>query len=294
MYVEICQAGRIHIPREYVTKELVDRLKSTDGKPVYVWDTSLKGFGVGVAVSGRKTFVVQQRSDGRSFRVTLGTYGSMTVAQARDAAMEVISGAKKGINPIEARETRSQDRREAEQRAIATSDLFERWMEQHVRPKRAPRTVLDYEKNWRGYLAPRFAKTPAQNISKSDVSTMHFEMRETPRVANYAIVTLRAMINWAIDQEILDPDHRNPAGKIELYEEHERERYLTPDEMRRVGQVITELVNEGGVTAYAAAALMLSLLTGADPASSNKFAVTRWISTGSSLCLRSGTSTSRT
>ena len=72
-----------------LTKRTVDAL-APRGRDYFVWDQELKGFGVRVLTSGRKTFLAQYRSAGLQRRIKLGVYGPVTAEQARLLARQVL------------------------------------------------------------------------------------------------------------------------------------------------------------------------------------------------------------
>ncbi len=65
-----------------LSKRTVDALPILEKDAMY-WDSELKGFGVRVHPTGRKVFVVQTRSRGKQWRITLGPHGLITADQAR-------------------------------------------------------------------------------------------------------------------------------------------------------------------------------------------------------------------
>ena len=81
-----------------LNKRFVDGLAPSD-KNYITFDGELRGFGVRVAPSGRKTFIVQYRAGGRTRRVKLGVYGSVTVDQARTEARKRLGEVAAGENP---------------------------------------------------------------------------------------------------------------------------------------------------------------------------------------------------
>jgi hypothetical protein len=70
-----------------LTKRIVDLAVPNSGDH-FLWDSDLKGFGLKVTPAGRKSFVAQYRSrdDGRTRRLTIGSYGPLTVEEARSQA----------------------------------------------------------------------------------------------------------------------------------------------------------------------------------------------------------------
>ena len=54
----------------------------------------------------------------------------------------------------------------------------------------------------------------------------------------------------------------NPCRTVRRYKERKRERFLSPDETRRLGEVLDQAEAEGGASVYAVAAIRLLMLTG--------------------------------
>ena len=81
-----------------ITKRIVDSLKAAESDYVR-WDGELKGFGVRVRPSGAKSFVAVYRTGGRNTplrKITIGTFGKLTVEQARVAAARILAKAELG------------------------------------------------------------------------------------------------------------------------------------------------------------------------------------------------------
>ena len=58
------------------------------------------------------------------------------------------------------------------------------------------------------------------------------------------------------------PPGRNPCRHVRYYREKSRERFLTPEEFRRLGAVLRKFEDEGSTHASAIPALRLLMLTG--------------------------------
>src|SRR2546425_8342021 len=67
------------------------------------WDGALPGFGLRVYPSGRKAFLLRYRARGRKRLLTLGTYGVLTLDQARDQARQRLGEVIGGEDPVEQR-----------------------------------------------------------------------------------------------------------------------------------------------------------------------------------------------
>jgi hypothetical protein len=79
------------------------RLRALRGGDDYcdVWDAAVPGFGVRVSPYGRKTFVLMTRFGGRKnpTRRAIGTYGIITLADARGRAREWLGLVSEGKDP---------------------------------------------------------------------------------------------------------------------------------------------------------------------------------------------------
>ena len=84
-----------------LTKTFIDRLELAEpGKTAFYWDSEVKGYGIKVSVT-KKVYIAQTKLNGRTIRVTLGTHGVVTEAQARDKAKKELMKISDGIDPRE-------------------------------------------------------------------------------------------------------------------------------------------------------------------------------------------------
>jgi AhpD family alkylhydroperoxidase len=85
-----------------LTKRTVDAAEPT-GQEYFLWDADLRGFGLRVLRSGRKSYVVQYRIGGRggpTRRKALGLPGVLTAEEARNEARKWLAERAKGNDPI--------------------------------------------------------------------------------------------------------------------------------------------------------------------------------------------------
>lgn len=70
-----------------LTKRSVEGLEAKPGDYI-TWDCDVKGFGVRVYGTGKRTYVIQYRAGKRTRRLTLGQHGPLTTDEARKLAMQ--------------------------------------------------------------------------------------------------------------------------------------------------------------------------------------------------------------
>jgi len=230
-----------------------------DGSDRSIRDSQLPGFRVRVTPNGTISFRVRGRVAGGRPTVTLGFHPQMTLVQAREQALQVLADMRRGTNPAIARKARL---RAAAAGEMTVSQLADKWMADHVRPKLKPRTVFDYERLVAQHIKPALGHHSVVHTERDDVVQLHVAMKRTPRRANYTIATVRAIFNFAIDLG-LRPPASNPARRIKMYREKARERYLTEGEIAKAAEAIEQAERAGKIGPHGAAGLRLALFTGA-------------------------------
>ena len=235
------------IPR--ISKRSVDAVKAGGTDTVY-WDGELTGFGLRVRRSGRKSYVVQTRIAGKLCWFTIGPHGPLNPDQARARALEILACAKKGIDPRDA-----DARREAEP---SLADLGRRFLEEYVPVHCKPSTREEYSRSVRLFVDPVIGELRVPEVQRKDIAALHHGLRDKPYQANRTLGVLSKMFSLA---EVWGwrPDGSNPCRHVKRYKEHKRERFLSPEETERLGQVLRDVEEE---MPSAVAAFRLLLLTG--------------------------------
>jgi integrase len=203
--------------RRKLSPKLVEHLKTPGPKRMDVWDTVLQCFGVRVSPSGRKSWFVIARFDGRQKRITIGTYPAMSLGEARTEARRLIRDAQLGV---------LSDSKKAPPLTFGeTIPLFVRL---YAKPK---------NRGWKeserllGKFQALFGK-PLTQIVRSDVVRVLDEIvaSGTPYRANRVLSALKKLMNWALDRGMIEV---NPiAGLKPPHRECSRERVLNDQEVR--------------------------------------------------------------
>ncbi|MXW92154.1 MAG: site-specific integrase [Rhodospirillaceae bacterium] len=261
-----------------LTDRAVRAIPANSRDAVY-WDGELTGFGVRVRASGRKTWVFQTRVRGRLRWFTLGRCGApgtgnkgtggMGADDARAQAQGLAALAKQGIDPREGLNGRGDeqedgqedgqgDARGEEQGEPSVADLGRRFLEDYVPLHCKPRTQAHYRRMVEKFIVPGLGDMAAAEVRRKHAAELHHSLRATPYQANRMLGVLSKMFTLA---EVWGwrPDGTNPCRHIRQYKEHKRERFLSPEEMARLGAALRAAEEE---MPSAVAAIRLLLLTG--------------------------------
>ena len=155
-------------------------------------DAVVPGLQLIVQPSGKKSWAIRFRHHGHSYKKTLGQYPKMALTTARDLAREDFDQLAKGKNPV--------DQRQANPNII--SELVARFLERHVAKNNKPKTVEETTRYLNNTVLPRWGKSLASDISKSDVIALLDDI-ERPVAANRCFAAIRKMFSWAVAKDLL-------------------------------------------------------------------------------------------
>jgi integrase len=239
-----------------------------------VHDPKLWEFGARIAPGGTRSWVVEYRPNGGgrkqpTKRVTIGRVASLSIRQGRDQAKAILAAVKLGADPARDRT----DRREAE----TVAELAESYMDEEIKPLKKPSTARLYDGYFRVHVLPALGARKARDITRSDIARLHRKIGKGGQVtANRIAVLLSGLFSWAAKIGQVPEGFKNPAREISRFKEEGRERFLSADELGRLGDALREAETVGlpwdpikpdsprTVTSpFATAAIRLLLFTGA-------------------------------
>ncbi|PZQ80020.1 MAG: integrase [Ancylobacter novellus] len=232
------------MPTIKLTRRNVSSLQPA-AKPIVWYDVDLKGFGLKIMPSGARSWIVEYRpgAGGRGVakkRLKVGG-DALSPEAARAAAEKLLASVALGSDP-------SSDRT-AEREAMTVSDLLDMFVARHVEVKRKAASAEFYERTARLHIKPAIGSKKVNQLQRADVAKMHSGVATKPKgggkfVANRALAILSAAYGWAGRNGFV-ADGFNPAAGIERFEEEGRERYLTAEEMSRLGEALREAETVG-------------------------------------------------
>lgn len=280
-----------------LTKRAVDEAQPAQGedgelREVKLWDSDVRGFFLRVLPSGAKVYAVSYGTGRRGVvrRVTIGEHGApwtpdpatgegrtLTCELARQEAERLRGEVRAGGDPGA--------RRVSERALPPLAEFAERYLADYAAPHKRPATVAAdrgllglREKPRRRFKVQRKARTilavlgprRVDKVTTADVTRLHLAWKDTPTRANRALALLSHMFAMA-ERWGLRPRGGNPCRGVERFDEQRRERFLSADELARLGAALDfaeraaakdKSQEDGAESPFAVAAIRLLILTG--------------------------------
>jgi integrase len=107
-----------------------------------------------------------------------------------------------------------------------------------------------------------FARKRVDRVAFVDVAAIHRGMRATPTAANRCLALISHVLAYA-ERRQLRPQGSNPCAMVTRFPEHKRERFLSEQELARLGAALGDAEKADVNGPYAIAAIRLLLFTGA-------------------------------
>jgi len=208
-----------------------------------LWDDQLKGFGVRIYNSGKRSFIIQVRDRSKKqFKRTIGNINIISLRQARDEAKKILSLIHLGKDPF------------AKDKNIYFKNFINEYIEKVSSRTKSVKSQLNEKSLYKIYLIPYFGNLQISQISKNKIRKLMFDMESKPVMANKAYNLLSHMFNIAIEWGMLN---ENPIRGIKKYPEEKRNVFLN---FEQIEQLIEVLNKDGSISSMA---IKIMILTGA-------------------------------
>lgn len=261
-----------------LTKRIVDAAEPREA-PFFIWCSDLKGFGVRVWPAGKRVYVVDYRTrDGTRRRMTIGAHGALTTEEARRQAVVVLGDAIRGEDPVLDRSTR--------RNALTVAELCDAYMQgtdeglifgrkgkaKKQSTLRTDRTCMER------HIKPLLGRKIVRDLTPADITrfirdvttgkTARVEVTGKPGgksivtggagTATRTAAVLGAVLSYAMAEGIIET---NPVNRVQKPASKIRDRRLTPEEYRALGDYLRKAEAEG-MSWWATGPVWLLALTG--------------------------------
>jgi integrase len=260
-----------------LTKRVVESAEIR-GNDYFMWCEELSGFGVRIYPSGKRGYLIQYRSKGRSRRVKLGIHGRVTCDEARKEAISLFGKIAKGEDPAEDRD--------GERTAMTVSHLCDRYMAaveagtvmgKRGLPKK-PLTIRSDIGRIDGHIRPLLGRRLVRDLTPVDIARFIRDVTDgktakTAKTANLrgkSILTggrgvatrsaglLGGILSFAVSDGVIP---FNPALGIKKPAYAKRTARFSPDDYHAFGKAL-DAAEQDGINLMAIVAVRLLSLTG--------------------------------
>ena len=239
--------------RRHAKKPLTGRAiaAARPGRTQYtLWDGALAHFGVRVQPSGVRSFVIQTPVRGRMRKLTLGRFPETGLADARKEGAAVLARVWAGDSVAPADKPKPP----------LFHDFAARYRER-LKSRWKPSSLKTHDIYMRGRLMPAFGRLRLDCIDHARVAAWFDAASvDRPGAANRAFEILRAMLRTARQWGELPGDAPDPCANIVMNPKRPVARYLSGEELERLGTALDGCRAEHP---WPEAALRLLTLTGA-------------------------------
>jgi Arm DNA-binding domain len=175
-------------PMIRISKRTVEALEPQD-RDVDHYDEDLKGFGIRVRPSGRRTYFVMMRHRCVMRRFAIGSHGAVTAEAARLKAKQIISDLAIDKNP-----TGVED---AVRNSVTVRSLGERFIDEYVPCHLKPSTQGEHKRCVEIFINPEIGTMKLVSVERTDIAKIHHQLRHIPYQANRVLGVLSIMFNLA-------------------------------------------------------------------------------------------------
>ncbi|AIF81393.1 hypothetical protein I862_04165 [endosymbiont of Acanthamoeba sp. UWC8] len=234
-----------------LTKTVIEQAEVKE-KPYFIFDTQVPGFCVRISQKGKRHYYLQYMVKKSVKRLALGQHGIITVEKARDKAITMLAKVKDGGDP---QAEKAQRAKEINIREFSTQYL------EYITLHCKSRTIKEYKRYLDKRILPILSNAKVSEISRADIANIHNAMRHIPYEANRCLAVLSVMFNLA-EMWGLRVEGTNPCKHIKKYTEQKRERFLSKEEAKRLGQILQKMKTDDSENIAAVYCIELLLYTG--------------------------------
>jgi integrase len=214
-----------------VDPEMESAKSPASGRRLVVPDAATPGLVLRITENGAMSWLVRYRPKGQAQKgATLGPYPTITLADARERALEIVAAAKKGRDLIEEEERQKEAKERARARARTMAEVAPDFLRasEHLKSYRQRKSYMN------NHILPAMGNRPVGEVRRADVVELLDEIehkRGLRQTVNRVRETLVAFFEYAIERELVDA---NPAAGARRRRklERKRRRMLNPDEIR--------------------------------------------------------------
>jgi len=210
------------MPKVALTATLVEKRKAPETGQIDYFDKGHAGLALRISYGGRRSFVYIYRLRGKLHRLTLGSFPTMSLADAREAWRNASAKVAEGIDP------RPQPTEAQQPDTVRV--VGERFVAKYARPRN--RTADEVERMFELHLYPALGDRDIGSVTRRDILDVldSIEEKVSGARANRVLANIRRLFAWAVERGVIEV---SPVANVKAPgEERARDRVLSDDELR--------------------------------------------------------------
>lgn len=210
-------------PSYNLTFANVEKLAAPATGRITVRDAKTQGLILVCTCKGTKSYYLYRRVGSKPVRVLLGHHPLLTPDHARERAIQTYAEQLAG-------KKHNDEKRQERRGGMTLGEVWDKFVELRLSVRSSARTIQSHTSRWNTCLEP-WSVRRLVDVQREEVIALHTKLGKERghTTANRAIELLRALFNFAADS--LGVAVANPATRIEMFTEVERERFLQADEV---------------------------------------------------------------
>lgn len=218
------------------THERLSKLHVPETGRVEYFDTKQQKLRLRITSTGLISFAVVKRFNDKPKRVTIGSWPEVTIAKAREEAIQILDKMRQGIDPVA-------DKRKQQRESTTLVDVLEQYLtERDLRLS----TIEDYRYKLKNGFNDWLNK-PVSNITEGLILKRQKEISQKKgnTTANTTMRVLRAILNYAEAVGMLENNPASILRKARLWHKNKRKNRLIPVEKLRLWhEAVDDLPNQ--------------------------------------------------
>lgn len=213
-----------------LNQTVVKALAAPESGRVYVYDETQANLAICISATGGKVWYWTGRLRGQYVRICLGNWPEIPVERARNEAKRISGESAEGKIPTSKRRTLKRD--------ITLGDAFLKWFTIWSKPRK--KTWQRDESRFDRFFA-EWKHRRLSSITTIEIQELQASVAATAgkSSANGMLELLRSIINFATKH--MNWDHRDPSKPLEKFRIHDRDRFLSEDELPRFFAAVQKL-----------------------------------------------------
>ena len=205
-----------------LTQQIIRDTLSPDKGRITLTDG--RGLQLRITSSGKRTWSLQYRFNGRMLKTTIGEWPAVSVSDARKLADAERLKLAQGVDP-------QTEKKNAKHKGLSFQSAWEMFDALYISEKK-PKTAKEYRRSAQADILPRFKHLALKDVTKADIVALIDSIhKRAPVMANRTLALISKFYSWCLGKDYVE---RNLALGIPKVREQSRDRVLTLEELRTI------------------------------------------------------------